>query len=475
MAGPTLSSRGTRRHIAIAAVVLGTLACVAWAPSAALATWSGAVSGNTGTLTHDNTADEPLTIFSFGEFDVLHHSGTNNAGFEGEIDFDSTTPGVQTVQNSSTMGALNIIGGNAPDHVTIGNGTNPAGRIQAPISFNGGEPNLDLLSFVGDSDLTGRTVTVSGSLVSFGFAPQITDQNVERLQFGFGDGDDALTVGSGAPAVEDVRLRGGGDIVVPADGVGVGTVNGIQGGAGTDTLEYGPWTTPVSVVSGPVDPSGEVTAEATGTAGVTGFENFNGGQAADQLVGNHLANRLAGGSGNDDLTGGAGQDTMLGGADDDHLRAQDGEADAAIDCGDGTGDVADRDLASIDPDGILSGCETVNTPTPPPPPPGGGGGGGGNADETAPETSLDAGPKPKIKLKKKKKKKAKVTFEFSSEPGASFECSLDEAPFAACTSPHVEKVKKGRHAFDVRAVDAAGNVDQTPAERSFKVKRKKKK
>ena len=94
-------------------------------------------------------------------------------------------------------------------------------------------------------------------------------------------------------------------------------------------------------------------------------------------------------------------------------------------------------------------------------------------DATAPDAQIDQGPKKKVKTKKKK---AKVKFEFSSaDPTASFECSLDGAGFEPCTSPDVEKVKKGKHTFDVRATDQLGNVDQSPAEQAFKVKRKKKK
>jgi hypothetical protein len=91
-------------------------------------------------------------------------------------------------------------------------------------------------------------------------------------------------------------------------------------------------------------------------------------------------------------------------------------------------------------------------------------------DTKAPDTEITKGPKKKVKTKKKK---AKVKFEFSSEAGASFECSLDDAAFEPCTSPDKEKVKKGKHSFAVRAKDAAGNVDQTPDEQTFKVKRKK--
>jgi hypothetical protein len=65
----------------------------------------------------------------------------------------------------------------------------------------------------------------------------------------------------------------------------------------------------------------------------------------------------------------------------------------------------------------------------------------------------------------------------SSEPGSSLECSLDGAPFEACTSPLTEKVKAKpkakEHELLARATDAAGNVDPTPAIDEFKVKRKR--
>jgi hypothetical protein len=59
-----------------------------------------------------------------------------------------------------------------------------------------------------------------------------------------------------------------------------------------------------------------------------------------------------------------------------------------------------------------------------------------------------------------------ATFTFSSPDGdaVSFECRLDDAAFVACTSPQAYSgLVRGSHIFQVRAKDAAGNIDQTPA------------
>jgi hypothetical protein len=65
---------------------------------------------------------------------------------------------------------------------------------------------------------------------------------------------------------------------------------------------------------------------------------------------------------------------------------------------------------------------------------------------------------------------ATPTFAFSSEPGASFACKVDSHPYAPCGSPKTtRRLSGGEHTFSVRARDAAGNVDPTPATRSFTV------
>lgn len=117
----------------------------------------------------------------------------------------------------------------------------------------------------------------------------------------------------------------------------------------------------------------------------------------------------------------------------------------------------------------------VETPPSTVPPTTGGGSGQASppppaADATPPETAL-------LGIKRKatvgtRTATAKVKARFSSEPGARFECKLDRRPYAACSSPRTLKLKVGKHVFRVRAVDAAGNVDGTPAKATVRVKLK---
>ncbi|MFN7134896.1 MAG: cell envelope biogenesis protein OmpA, partial [Myxococcales bacterium] len=58
----------------------------------------------------------------------------------------------------------------------------------------------------------------------------------------------------------------------------------------------------------------------------------------------------------------------------------------------------------------------------------------------------------------------------ASEPNCTFVCSVDGAPFAACTSPlALSGLGDGEHAVDVRATDRAGNAQQTVATATFVV------
>ena len=88
----------------------------------------------------------------------------------------------------------------------------------------------------------------------------------------------------------------------------------------------------------------------------------------------------------------------------------------------------------------------------------------GSIDLQAPDTTITAGPTGSVAS-------SSVSFEFKSpEAGATLGCSLDGGAYSSCTSPKpYSGLARGSHTFRVRASDAVGNVDQTPAERTFSV------
>jgi subtilisin family serine protease len=86
------------------------------------------------------------------------------------------------------------------------------------------------------------------------------------------------------------------------------------------------------------------------------------------------------------------------------------------------------------------------------------------ADTTPPETTIDSGPSGTATS-------GSASFGFSSsEGGSKFECRLDGGSWGACTSPKdYTSLSNGNHTFDVRATDPAGNIDSTPASRTWTV------
>jgi hypothetical protein len=88
------------------------------------------------------------------------------------------------------------------------------------------------------------------------------------------------------------------------------------------------------------------------------------------------------------------------------------------------------------------------------------------ADTTPPETTIGSGPSGYVKS-------TSASFSFSSsEAGSTFRCSLDnpdDSAFNPCTSPrsYPGPLSQGNHTFRVRAIDKAGNLDTSPASRSW--------
>lgn len=287
-----------------------------------------------------------------------------------------------------------------------------------------------------DDELTG-TPTAQGTLLSGGA------------------GDDHLTGGPGNESISggdgnDLLEGGPGDDRFPADDGG----DEIHGGTGFDTVSYTdrgqiPGDGPVEVTlgNGLADdggvPDGQPGARDNLQADV---EAVLGSVLGDRLVGSDGADLLFGDEGDDEIVGGLGADRLLGGIGEDVIRSADGLIDAEIDCGDGT-DIIEADaLDPVGPD-----CEQpLELPV-----------------ALFPDTRITRGPAKRVGTAKKR---ATVRFRFRS-PGAAarFQCKLDRRPFRRCKSPKRLRVKPGRHVFRVRAVDAGGNADPTPAKRRFRV------
>jgi hypothetical protein len=87
-------------------------------------------------------------------------------------------------------------------------------------------------------------------------------------------------------------------------------------------------------------------------------------------------------------------------------------------------------------------------------------------DCVKPSVKIDSAPAAKTKSRSAK-------FSFSSDDAdATFECRVDSASFAACTSPlALKKLSRTKHAFEVRATDANKNTS-APETYNWKVKKK---
>ncbi len=84
-------------------------------------------------------------------------------------------------------------------------------------------------------------------------------------------------------------------------------------------------------------------------------------------------------------------------------------------------------------------------------------------DTTAPTTTIVTGPTGTVAS-------TSATFTFSSNEAGTFQCRTDGGSFATCPTPYQPTMfTQGAHMLDVRARDAAGNLDATPATRTWTV------
>ena len=158
----------------------------------------------------------------------------------------------------------------------------------------------------------------------------IDDWSGNDLVYG-GEGSDTLDLSSGN---DTVFMDGGNDLIRVWDNTGV---NSLNGGTGTDTLDFVNWQSSVGanidINAGGAGSFSHFSGATTGT--FSGFEAVQGTAFADTLDGGDSnvaltlngedgADRISGGSANDSLFGGTGADTVGGGGGNDSLQGGDG-------------------------------------------------------------------------------------------------------------------------------------------------------
>jgi Ca2+-binding RTX toxin-like protein len=336
-----------------------------------------------------------------------------------------------------------------------------------------------LLAGMGGSDtIVATTFPATAAVVAIGGEGGDSldggDENEEILVDGPGSGADVLAGGIGDEALTH---NGGADELLGGEGNDLFLSGSVcdgertVGGPGRDNSSWarfkegGAYADLGSGVAG--RPAADQTLGCGGEPpdSLEEVEDLEGSEGADVLIGDSSPNQLLGRTGSDAYFAGAGEDSIL---------ANSADADLAINCG------PDDDEATIDRpqygDPAPVECESVfeadpnnfrtRTLLPPPPlperpPP---------ADTRPPQTKLLAHPQALVLTRKAWRR---VAFRFSAtEQGSRFRCKLDRQPYRPCASPRAYRVKAGRHAFRVFAIDRAGNRDPTPAVFSFRVRRR---
>jgi Ca2+-binding RTX toxin-like protein len=267
--------------------VAATAACALALPAAANAAVTGAVTGDTATLTGDGANDNIAITVSGAN---LRH---NLAGFNSNIDFDSAVAGDQTLTAAGTLtidgggGDDIIVGGPNLDTLRGGDGDDrlTGGPNAGVESIQGGAGNDVMLWFNGDGD-------------------DINDggDGADETLFNNGTGDDVMTVDPviGSPGAHAFN-RVGGDIDIDMT-ASTERLN-VNSFSGADSLTAAPTVTiPITIDAGP----GNDTVTGGGGAdllqGGTGVDTLNGGPGGDRIVGN---------PGNDTMNGNDGDDTMV--------------------------------------------------------------------------------------------------------------------------------------------------------------------
>ncbi|HET7590734.1 MAG TPA: calcium-binding protein [Solirubrobacterales bacterium] len=438
--------------------------------------------------------------------------GTPSPTCETAISTRNTTKvsvGFMTPPEATPYAELYLVGSSGNDGITASYSSGAvtfqlsAGTFDEEPSDKGGceieSPTEAVCSFTSPVERPLDSLLLAGMDGNDTIAASNFPATVSVVEIG-GEGSDSLT---GGEESEDILVDGpgsGADVLNALGRDDALTHNGgadeLQGGNGNDLFLSSSVCDGERIVGGPDRDNaswarfgeGIEANLQSGTAGRPG-----GGEAPDcggeppdsiaeveDLEGSSYDDVLYGDAGPNQLLGHQGADVYVAGAGEDSILANSADADKAIDCG------PDNDSATIDRpqynDPTPVGCESVyeadpnnfrtRTLLPPPPlpeptpvpapvkkPP---------RDRHPPQTRVLHRPHRVVGSHRKWRA---VSFRFASnEAGSRFRCKLDAKPYRPCVSPRRYRVKLGRHAFRVFAIDRAGNRDRTPVVFRFRLR-----
>lgn len=280
------------------------------------------------------------------------------------------TGGVQVIYDQTTSGQITLDGVSAGELTADAFLTDIVGLIQilgtnGNDDLSGSSSNEEILGLDGDDELRGA-----------GGDDEVNGGDGSDIIRG-GDGDDTIVGGNGADTIfggdGDDTIQGGSGRDKIRGGEGADVLDGGEGDK--DTLDYTSSDQGVTVDLGTGAASG---GDAQGDT-ISGFEDIQGSDFADNLTGNSEANwlrgyagddTLSGGDGGDRLRGGEGADTLIGGSGADFAEYTDSSAGVTVSLATGTGSGGDAEgdtLTSIERlrgsafDDHLTGSDGKNT------------------------------------------------------------------------------------------------------------------
>ncbi|MGD8574588.1 MAG: hypothetical protein PVJ40_06520, partial [Gammaproteobacteria bacterium] len=280
-----------------------------------LAALTGAIDGGAGTDSIDWSGYASARTIKFSAAGATDGFAGTEASVSGGFDNVDlfTGSGLADTFNINASGTADLNGGAGSDLFAFGSGT----VLNGAIDGGTGSDTLDWSTYG-----SGRTILLTALGSTDGFAGQDASigsgfDNIEGITGSSGSGDslsglnavstwtlaasatysssrtldfagiESLNGGNAADrfnvnsaSSENLNGGGGSDRFVFADGTA--TSGTVDGGTGTDTLDYSAWTTAVSVDLG--------SGSASATGGINNIEGMLGGSASDTLTGSNSAN-----------------------------------------------------------------------------------------------------------------------------------------------------------------------------------------